>query len=133
MKDEEAFRALMARVYGTEDGVELWEGEDKAGNTVFAFGCYGAIAGLRYAKEDEDDEEDIETAFEEFIDKLQKCVADDDAIIILESGHEKLRYVYGDYTVITSKHMYSNNMTNAAVQEAKKCLNNPAWETETWY
>ena len=41
----ELFRQFMARVYGTEGSVELWEDKDTNGQPVFAFGSYGVTAG----------------------------------------------------------------------------------------
>lgn len=95
VKDEEEFRKFMAHVSGTEDRVELWEEKDKNSNTVFGFGTLGGIAGVTDYHNDSDadsDDEDCEDDFDAFLDGLQTFVADDDAIIILESGHEKLRY-----------------------------------------
>ena len=93
VKDEKKFREFMAHVSGTEDRVELWEEKDKNGNTVFGFGTLGGIAGVTdYHNNSEDDgeDEDSEADFDAFLDSLQTFVADDDAIIILESGHEKI-------------------------------------------
>jgi len=97
VNDAENFKAFMARAYGTEDRVDLWEEKDKDGNTVYGFGTFGSIAGLRAAS-DEDEEDDCD--YDAFVDGIQKFVAPDDAIIILESGHEKLRYVTGSALVI---------------------------------
>ena len=86
VKDEDKFREMMSQVYGCEDSVDLWQETDNEGKTVFGFGCYGGISGVINAKEDENEDVD-ETAFDEFISGLQKCVADDDAIIIeLKAG-----------------------------------------------
>lgn len=132
VKDEEKFRVLMNRVYGSEDTIELWEEKDKAGNTVFGFGTYGGISGVKNAKEDYDEDVD-ETAYDEFIDGLQECVADDDAIIILESGNEKLRYVIGSATIITSKDYKYLDIAAVASQEAAEMLGRPNWRTRCEY
>ena len=47
VQDPELFRQFMARVYGTEGSVELWEDKDANGRPIFAFGSYGGISGLR--------------------------------------------------------------------------------------
>lgn len=132
VKDEEKFRALMDRVYGSENTIELWEEKDKAGNTVFGFGTHGGISGVKNAKEDYDEDVD-ETAYDEFIDGLQECVADDDAIIILESGNEKLRYVIGSATIITSKDYKYLDIASVASQEAAEMLGRPNWRTRCEY
>ena len=132
VKDEEEFRALMARVYGSEDSVELWEKEDDNGKTVFGFGVYSGIAGVRNARDDGDEDCD-DSAYDEFIDGLQKCVADDDAIIILEVGNEKMRYVVGSATIITSKDYEYLDITNLATERAAQMLCNPGWQTRCDY
>lgn len=132
VKDEEKFRELMNRVYGTEDSIELWERKDPNGNNVFGFGLYGEIAGVRYAEEDTDPNA-TRTAYDEFIDGLQECVADNDAIIILESGHEKLRYVIGSAVIITSNDFRYLDITDLACFNARDILDNPKWDTECEY
>ena len=47
VKDEEQFRALMAKTAGDEDGIELWDDrKDENGNQMFGFGVYGCISGI---------------------------------------------------------------------------------------
>lgn len=130
VKDDEAFRTLMNRVYGCEDSVELWEKKDKDGRTVFGFGVYGGISGL---KDSDDDDIDDDSSYEDFIDSLQESVADDDAIIILESGNEKLRCVIGSATIITSSGYKYLDIINLATKQAGEMLNNPAWKTQCGY
>ena len=130
--DEERFRLLMSRVYGCEDSVELWEGKDWDGNTVFAFGCYGGIGGVENASEDEDEDME-ESAYDEFIAELQACVAEDDAIIIFESGHEKLRYVVGSAFVITRTSTDYFDLKHIVVQEVAKMIGQPGWQTGCEY
>ena len=132
VKDEEKFRELMKRVYGCEDSVELWEEKDSDGMTVFGFGTYGGIAGVANAADDEEELCD-DTSYDEFINGLQECVADDDAIIILEAGNEKLRYVIGSATIITSSTYEYLDITSIAVDKAVDLLGNPKWETRCEY
>lgn len=132
VNDEKKFRELMDRVYGSEDTVELWESKDKDGNTVFGFGVYGGIAGVKNAKEDYDEDVD-ETAFDEFVGGLQECVAKDDAVIILESGNEKMRYVVGSATIITNDGYEYLDITSIASKRAAEMLKNPDWKTRCDY
>lgn len=123
VKDEQQFRNLMSRVYTPEDTIEV--AEDKYdGQKRFSFCCYSTIDGLRNAITDDDDE-DIECSYDEFIDGLQACVADDDAIVIFEAGHEKLRYVTGICEVITSKDYKYANLNDLASEFARSMLGNP--------
>lgn len=131
VKDEDKFRELMSRVCGCEDSVELWE-ETKDSNTVFGFGVYGGISGVTNAKEDSEEDCD-ESSYDEFIDGLQECVANDDAIIIFEVGNEKMRYVVGSATIITSSAIRYLDIERLAIEEATKLLNNPDWDTKCVY
>ena len=130
VNDAESFKAFMARAYGTEDRVDLWEEKDKDGNTVYGFGTLGSIAGLR-AVSDEDEEDDCD--YDAFVDGIQKFVADGDAIIILESGHEKLRYVAGGALVITKDQCEYLDISDEAKKLAAKLLGNPEWATKCEY
>lgn len=122
----------MSRVYGSEDTVELFEEKDKNGNPVFGFGCYSGISGVKNAQDDDDDACD-ESAYDEFIEELQKCIADDDAVIILESGNEKLRYVTGSAEIITSQEVGYLSIIDLATKKAAEMLGNPAWKTKCDY
>lgn len=129
VNDEEGFRGFMSGVAGCEDSVDLWEKKDLSGNTLFAFGTYGGISGVINPTEDADDEADDDAAYDAFIEGLQKFVAKDDAIILLEAGNEKLRYVIGSALVITKDGTEYFNITDTAVQIAKEKLGNPDWTT----
>ena len=131
VKDAEAFRVFMARVYGSEDPIKLFEEKDCSGNPIFGFGTYGGISGLRNSMDDDDEDAD-ETAYDEFIAGLQEHIADD-AVIILEAGHEKLRYVVGSATIITSQDIKHLDLTNLAVACGRAMLNNPDWKTKCEY
>lgn len=130
VKDDENFRALMNHVYGCEDSVELWEEKDENGRTVFGFGVYGGISGFR---DSDDDDIDDDSSYDIFIDKLQAFVADDDAIIILESGNEKMRYVIGSATIITNSGYNHMDITDLAAKKAAEMLHNPSWKTRCEY
>ena len=132
VKDEEAFRALMARVYGEEAPIRVFEDTDEQGRPVFGFGCHGGIAGVKNAHCDEDDDVD-DSAYDEFIDELKKLITEDDAIIIMESGHENLRYVQGLAHVITHDEERWLDIRKLAVQAAKDMLQNPDYTTKCDY
>lgn len=122
VKDEAEFRSLMEQVYGSEDAVEVWEKRDDEGNTTFGFGCYGGIAGIR----DTDDEDLEETAFDRFLEKLQQCVAENDAVIILEAGNEKMRCVVGTALILTSKACEYLDIAELAEKRATELLAIPS-------
>lgn len=136
VKDPDAFKEFMKKVIASEDGVSVWEEKDKAGNTVFGFGCYGSILGVPVHEDggNEDDDYDYDDYdFDEFVDGLSELVADNDAIIILESGNEKLRYVTGCALVITSTGSEYMEIDVLAAERAAEMLGNPNWKTQVSY
>lgn len=127
VKDPVAFQEYMKGVCA--DGtIDVWEGE-KENRGTFAFGCEGPIFGLPCDPEDEDAGFD----YDAFIAGLSEHVAEDDAIIILEAGHEKLRYVVGFANIITGKGSRCVCLTNVAEGIAREMLDNPDWATATEY
>lgn len=60
-------------------------------------------------------------------------VAEDDAVIIMESGNEKLRYVTGCATIITSKGVDGVDVVDIAIQKARELLGNPTWDSQCDY
>ena len=60
-------------------------------------------------------------------------VAEDDAIIILESGNEKLRYLMGSALVITSTGADYMEIDAIAAKRAAEMLGHPGWQTKTCY
>ena len=92
----------------------------------------GGIGGLRNAAEDTSEDAD-ESAYDEFICGLQQNVQTDDAVIILESGHEKLRYLTGSAEIITRSGYDRLDISELARRHAGFMLDNPAWQTKLQY
>lgn len=128
VKDEEQFAQLMNTVVA-DDVINVFSKTNKQGQKYFGFGCYGLIQGMPL----EDDDDDIGECYDEFIERLQECVAEDDAIIILESGNEKLRYVTGLATVITNKKVRCLDLTYMAIDAASTMLGNDSYTTVCEY
>lgn len=132
VKDPEAFRKFMSRVYGSNK-VNLWEQKDKEDRLVFGFGLFGGIGG--YASEETADDDDLEeyTDYDLFLDGLQQHVAADDAVIIVEGGNETLRYIIGSAVVVTRNAIEYFDVTNLATKRAAELLKNPQWTTKCNY
>lgn len=130
VKDPDAFRNFMGMVYGAEGNVELWESRDGNGVVQFGFGADSGIAGLRSGEENDDLDE---SSYDAFIEGLQLHVEDDDAVIILEIGSERLRYVVGSATIITKQHCEYLSISDIAKERAAQLLENPQWETVCEY
>lgn len=127
VKDPVVFKEFMKTVSTSDDYVSVWDEKDENGDPVFGFGCYGTIYGIAHDGDDVDDD------YDEFVNGLAELVAEDDAIIIMESGNEKLRYVVGSALVITSKHGEYFSIDSIAAQAAAEILGNPNWKTRLDY
>ena len=130
VKDEAVFRAFADKICCNEEAVEVWEDKDKAGNAVFGFGCCSSLTGIL---SDSDSTEEPDAAYDRLIKGLQEHIREDDAVIIFESGREKLNYVSGLATVITANECRYLDISDFAVAQARKMLNNEAWETKASY
>ena len=130
VKDPAAFREFMSRVYGSDE-VQLWEEKDLNDTVQFGFGVYGGISGFCPSEDEEDDDSDYD--YDAFLDELQRHIADDDAVIIMEGGNEKLRYVVGSATIVTSKTIEYLGIKELAEKQVRKLLNNPDWLTRCEY
>ena len=132
VKDNEKFEEFMTHVYG--EGLEVFHSADSNGNKVYGFGGYGGIAGYFNKEEDyEDNDEAWDNAYDNFIDGLVTHVTEDDAILIFESGNEKLRYVVGSVAVITSKGYEYRDIRDVGMEMARQMLNNPDYTTRCEY
>ena len=144
VKDETGFLELMNHVQGNEDTIDVFE-KDVYGETYFGFGCYGGISGVdedyylqahgidpeNDADYDEDDFED--SRYDLFVSRLREIVAEDDAIIIQESGNENLRYLIGSAHIITKSCEKYLSINEVAKREAAQLLGNPNWTTSMEY
>lgn len=126
VKDEDAFRTLVARTYGTAK-IELLEKNAPSGQKLFAIATAGAISGVTNAKDD--DGESDASAYDEFLDLLQDCLPEDEACILCEVGHEELNYLVGCALIITRKEMESVSINHVAMLKAGQMLGNPDWNT----
>lgn len=136
VKDPDAFKELMKNVACYEDNVSVWESKDEIGNTVFGFGCYGSILGFPVHEEGDNEDDDYEYDdydFDEFANRLSEIVADDDAIIIQESGNEKLRYLVGSATIITHNGIKYLDIDTIAAETAANMIGRPFWKTRMTY
>ena len=132
VKDNESFEEFMTHVYAED--LNVFTGTDSKGNKTYGFGGYGGISGYFNSEEAyENEDEAWDNAYDNFIDGLQKHVVEDDAILIFEAGNEKLRYVVGSVTVITSNGYEYKDIKDVGIEIAKKMLENYNYTTECEY
>lgn len=123
---EQEFKDLVSKMISFDDDVHLFEREEN-GDKTYGFGSNGCLTGIKGENDGE-----IQN-FAVAIEKLQECIADNDAIIISEAGHEKLRYVVGDALIITHDDIKRLSIDDLAVKEAGKMLGIPDYTTECSY
>lgn len=132
VKEPEAFKKFMNNVYTDEGDLDVWE-EEKDGHTVFGFGGYCQILGMPIYTDTNNNDYPDDFDYDEFINGLADHVADDDAVIVLESGNEKLRYVVGSALVVTSKDSRYLEISALAANAAAEMLDNSNWKTQLSY
>lgn len=121
VKDVNAFEEFMDTVY-SEDQVYIFRKDD-----MYGFGCYGSIHGVLI------NDEEPEVPYDEFINGLQKHVAEGDSVIIMEAGNEKLIYVLGSVCVITSNKIKYMDTMDLAIDIARELLNNKSYSSQLDY
>lgn len=130
VKDEDQFRALMDVV--SADSLEFWEKKDENGSPVFEFGSIGPVYGIPHLIEGGESEAD-EESYDELLYQLKDLVAEGEAVIIMEAGHEKLRYVSGNATIVTSETVDYVNLERAALKLARELLGASDYTPEMCY
>lgn len=79
------------------------------------------------------DEEEGEEDYEAFLTGLQRLLPPEEALILQEAGHEKMNYLVGDVYVITADTRTYISMRETGIQEARRILQNPSYETRMDY
>ena len=128
--DEKRYKELMSHLCA-EDLHDFTETRD--GVTYHGFGSYGSIY---YSADDDNENEfpcDQENDMDYFFDELAKILPENEAFILLEGGHEKLRYVSGWALVVTRKGHRYISLENAAMAAARELLNDPEFTTQCSY
>lgn len=127
--NEERYQQLFKNLT-SEDNISDWK-EDIDGVTYHAFGTYGSIDYDTTEDETYHGEEEFDLDY--FFDEMGKILPDDEAMIVFQSGHEKLRYVTGFAIVATSKGHTMIDIENAAILAARDMLGNPEFTTKCDY
>lgn len=117
--NEERYNKLFSRLTCSNDEIEDFT-NTKNGEMRHGFGAYGPIDYVNF-----NDEYD----FDEFVSELQKILPEGEVFIYLESGHEKLRYIYGMALIATKDDVKHVEITNQAELIARELLNNPDFVT----
>lgn len=145
--DEKRYAELFAGLYPECDAdTDVGDFTKEINGVIYhGFGCYDSIAWYNNKRnrvdidnvndddvEDDDiDDDDFENEFDTFIDELQAILPDDDAFILYEVGHEKLKCLTGFVLVVTKNEIRQSNMGDTAIDMAREMLDNKKFRTES--
>ncbi len=126
VKDRAYFNKMIDCVKRDSDEIYVHENEGKV-----MIGGYGNP--MIFGDQDDEFSKDLPTDDNSFFTELQKCVAENDAIIYKEAGHEKLRYIIHEAVVITSEAIEFLDIDGQLKKIAQELLENENWETKLCY
>lgn len=119
--DKEKFKDIVSKMHAGENAVKVFELE----NGYVGFGAYSSIDGIQGSCDDETCEAD----YDAMVYELQQILPDGEAIMIISSGHEKLRAVWGDIIIITNKDSQFLTLADIGITAARKMLSHDDWNT----
>lgn len=133
--DEERYAHLFKGITGSEDEVLSFDKETPDGTVLHGFGAYGGLLWSPAKADGEEDWEDYDDtdSFDTFLTELQKILPDGEAFVLMETGHEKLRYLTGYFTVATNKDVRYGDLTTLAREQARTMLNDKDWRLNIEY
>lgn len=73
---------------------------------------------------------DDDNSYNLLLEELKKILLEDDAIIIINIGYEKMRYLTGGCDVITKNNIEYIDIINVALKTARRMLQNSKFETQ---
>lgn len=118
--DEDKLRDIVSRLH-CGNSAKLFENR----KGFFGFGGDDSLSGLVPPEGNEDDEPSID----QLVCELQEILPEDEAVIIMEAGHEGLRYVVGSVMVITRDNYDYAEIKDVGIKLAQEILKNPEWDT----
>ena len=121
--DEKRYQELFKNLTPNDEIYDLTK-TDENGVVWHAFGSFTCI-DYEYEKNKYD--RDI------FFVEMQEILPDDEALIFMSSGYEKLRYVTGLSVIVTNNDIRYVDIISNAIVKARAMLNNPGWTTEVDY
>lgn len=141
--NESELRRIIGLCVTTDgDDINVITKTDKSGETRFGFYVESDISGYLLDENgnivdpknyDADDETEYETSFDRFIEDLQKVIVPGDALIITSISYEKMRWLAGNFIVVTHDNIKFVDMSDIALETTREILDNPDWCTEMYY
>lgn len=128
--DEKLWREWLDDVCDVEDFSTTTED----GTALHAFGCYGTPWYDHAADDDADDYYSDGSIFEDHsLERIQAFLPEGEAMIYMEAGWEKLRYVTGSAVIVTRDGIRSFDTTGMAIDIAREMLGDGEWTSITDY
>ena len=133
--DEEKYKYLFNGLVGSDDEIISFDETDKNGKILHGFGSYGSIYWSPSKADGNPDwlDEDDTDGYEDFLNQLSKILPKDEAFVLIDVGHEKLRYLSGFATIVTNKDIKYVDLTNTAQTVAQEMLRKPNYKLEIEY
>lgn len=145
--DENELRRIIGLCVTTDgDDINVITKTDENGETRFGFYVESDISGYLLDEkgnivdpknddydDDDDDDAEYETSFDRFIEDLQKIIVPGDALIITSISYEKMRWLAGNFIVVTRDKAKFVDMSDIALETTREILDNPDWCTEMHY
>ena len=137
--DEMKFRNIISSC-SANDEIIIFDEKQDDGSKKYGFYCFGSIYGLPETEdndtavnsEESSEYEDCDYSYDLFTQALQEIIPDDEAVIIIEIGNEKMRYLVGRCTVITRNDVKYGDIVSVAEKLAQEMLGNSSYETEMY-
>ena len=102
---------------------------------MHGFGSYSSIYWSPSKADGNPDwlDEDDADGYEDFLNQLSKILPEDEAFVLIDVGHEKLRYLSGFATIVTNKDIKYVDLTNTTQTVAREMLQKPDYKLEIEY
>ena len=133
--DENKYNYLFKGLVGTDDEIISFDETDKEGKTLHGFGTYGSVCWSPSKAEGNPDwlDEDDTDGLDSFLNELKTILPEDEAFVLMDTGHEKLRYLVGYATVVTKKDIQHIDLTDMAGKLARAMLQKPDYRMQIEY
>ena len=133
--DEEKYKYLFNGLVGSDDEIISFDETDKNGKILHGFGSYSSIYWSPSKADGNPDwlDEDDADGYEDFLNQLSKILPEDEAFVLIDVGHEKLRYLSGFATIVTNKDIKYVDLTNTTQTVAREMLQKPDYKLEIEY
>lgn len=126
--NETLYKEILAGI--SSEDFETFQKLEPDGRILYGFGGFG---DMLWHNLEEGDIDNGDSDIEEFYKALQGVLPEDEALILMESGNEKLKYVTGLATIVTRRNIEYLSLTQIAQEKAGELLGNLEYSTQMEY